>query len=146
MTPDEHAAEAERILAAVYQQSTKAHGFFITADDITANLLRAQVHALLATRPVALEPLLSADPPPHTPTGYQRATTATGYAVWQHQMTDDGETCMQVKSSRYFPSNRLSASGECPPDYCACQGREIRTDPATWLPVYVPTTAPTTET
>lgn len=132
MTPDEHAAEAERLLTVAKEFATDTETLTVQA------LATAQVHALLATRPVALEPLLSAEPS-HTPTGYQRATTATGYAVWQHQLSDDGETCMQVKSSRYFPSNRLSASGECPPEYCACQGRESRTDPASWLPVYTPT-------
>lgn len=140
MTPDEHAAEAERILTSVTGTRTDGPSYSLTA--AVAALAVAQVHATLSTRPVALEPVTgwatTTAPPP--PAGYQRATTATGYAIWQHQLSDDGETCMQVKSSRYFPSNRLSANGEAPPEYCACQGRDTRTDPGTWLPVYTPTT------
>lgn len=141
MTPDEHAAEAERIVR----------------DNMIPNThYAALVHALLATRPTPpsmeeaaarVDAWRAAYPTPlaeltdgPTPGGYQRAVTAKGFAIWQHQATDEDEPCGQVKSSRYFPSNRLSASGEIPPEYCPCQGRESRTEPATWLPVYVLTT------
>lgn len=69
MTPDEHAAEAERILR----------------DNLIPNSRHtALIHAILSTRPVALEPLLSADPPPHQPTivDYDAAVDRATTALW----------------------------------------------------------------
>lgn len=52
MTPDEHAAEAERILTGFREQVGHDH----------LHLDAAKIHALLATRPVVLEPVTSVDP------------------------------------------------------------------------------------
>ena len=74
MTPEEHHAEADRLIGVDARLEGPSSG----------NIALAQVHALLAQAPRP------------APRGFRRAVTETGLTVWQHV------TCSRVRAGRYL--------------------------------------------